>query len=203
MGEIERRKERRKMDENSTKEILDLVDEAHKRGKFNLVDAIKDRAYPEKSVVIYTDVVSARELYEINEKLELSAIAKDAKTYSELEKKAEELATRVSESKLVFLMRGIPQDKVDAIGDSVQSASPTDLSWSKNYITGLVAASIVKVENFAGEADEREFTTEDASRLYSSLPQESWMMLVEAVEQLTLATGIFKGITDAGFLQKS
>jgi hypothetical protein len=54
------------MDENSKDEILELVEEAHKRGKFNLVDAIKDRAYPEKSVVVYTDVVSARELYEIN-----------------------------------------------------------------------------------------------------------------------------------------
>ena len=191
------------MDENKKDEILELVEEAHKRGKFNLVDAIKDRAYPEKSVVVYTDVVSARELYEINEKLELSAIAKDPKTYSELEKKANELAEKVSDSKLTFLMRGIPQDKVDAIGDSVQSNSPMDMSWSKDYISGLVAASIVRVENSSGEVDEREFTKEDASRLYSSLPQESWMMLVEAVEQLTLATGIFKGITDAGFLQKS
>jgi hypothetical protein len=191
------------MDENSKDEILELVEEAHKRGKFNLVDAIKDRAYPEKSVVVYTDVVSARELYELNEKLELSAIAKDPKTYSELEKKANELAEKVSESKLIFLMRGLPQETVDAIGESVQNSSANDLSWSKDYILGLVSASIVKVENYAGEIDERKFTKEDASSLYSSLPQESWMMLVEAVEQLTLATGIFKGITDAGFLQKS
>jgi uncharacterized protein YerC len=191
------------MDENSKDEILELVEEAHKRGKFNLVDAIKDRAYPEKSVVVYTDVVSARELYELNEKLELSAIAKDGKAYSELEKKANELAEKVSDSKLIFLMRGLPQDKVDAIGNSVQSKNPADLSWSKDYVSGLVAASIVRVENHAGDVDEREFTLEDASNLYSSLPQESWMMLVEAVEQLTLATGIFKGITDAGFLQKS
>jgi uncharacterized protein YerC len=192
-----------KMDENSKDEILELVEEAHKRGKFNLVDAIKDRAYPEKSVVVYTDVVSARELYELNEKLELSAIAKDGKAYSELEKKANELAEKVSDSKLTFLMRGLPQDKVDAIGDSVESKSPTDLSWSRDYILSLVSASIVKVENSAGEVDEREFSVADATDLYSLLPQESWMMLVEAVEQLTLATGIFKGITDAGFLQKS
>ena len=191
------------MDENSKDEILELVEEAHKRGKFNLVDAIKDRAYPEKSVVVYTDVVSARELYELNEKLELSAIAKDGKAYSELEKKANELAEKVSDSKLTFLMRGLPQDKVDAIGDSVESKSPTDLSWSRDYILSLVSASIVKVENSAGEVDEREFSVADATDLYSLLPQESWMMLVEAVEQLTLATGIFKGITDAGFLQKS
>jgi hypothetical protein len=191
------------MDENSKDEILELVEEAHKRGKFNLVDAIRDRAYPEKSVVVYTDVVSARELYEINEKLDLSAIARDGEEYSKLEKKAKELAERVSESKLVFLMRGLPQTKVDAIGDSVQPSSSMDLSWSKDYILSLVSASIVKVENHAGEVDEREFTKEDATELYSSLPQDSWMMLVEAVEQLTLATGIFKGITDAGFLQKS
>jgi hypothetical protein len=195
--------ERRKMDENQTQEILELVDEAHKRGKFNLVDAIKDRAYPEKSVTIYTDVVSARELHEINEKLDMAGMAGDTESYDKHQKQAEELASRITESKLIFLMRGVPQDKVDSIGDSVQSDAPTDLSWSKNYILGLVAASIVKVENHAGEVDEREFTAEDSSKLYSSLPQESWMMLVEAVEQLTLATGIFKGITDAGFLQKS
>jgi hypothetical protein len=195
--------ERRKMDENQTQEILELVDEAHKRGKFNLVDAIKDRAYPEKFVTIYTDVVSARELHEINEKLDMAGMAGDTESYDKHQKQAEELASRITESKLIFLMRGVPQDKVDSIGDSVQSDAPTDLSWSKNYILGLVAASIIKVENHAGEVDEREFTAEDSSKLYSSLPQESWMMLVEAVEQLTLATGIFKGITDAGFLQKS
>jgi uncharacterized protein YerC len=195
--------ERRTMDDNSKNEILELVEEAHKPGKFNLADAIKDRAYPEKSVVVYTDIVSARELYQLNEKLDLAAISKDAEGYSKLEKEAKELTDKISKSKLTFFMRGLPQDKVDEIGDLVQSSSSVDLSWSKDYILNLVAASIVNVKNSANEVDERVFTAEDAKALYSSLPQESWIMLVEAVEQLTLATGIFKGITDAGFLPKS
>lgn len=190
-------------EENNIGEILNLVEEAQKRGKFNLVDAIKGRAYPEKQVIIYTDAVAAQKLFDLDKQMSNVASMQDLETYAKLEKEAEILAEEVKQSKLIFNMVGLPQDKVDAINDSVQQDEESGLSWSRHYVASLVAASIKSVENANGEIDERDFTPEDGKALYYALPHESWQALSRTVEQLTLATGIFKGITDAGFLQKS
>jgi hypothetical protein len=195
------------MSEETTKDILaeaiDLVAEAQKPGKFNLADAIKNRSFPEKSVVVYTDILSARKLYDLQEDLETAAFKGDVEEYSKLEEEAKTIAESVKSSKLVFHLKGLAQDVVDRIGDAIDTNDKTDISWSKDYICALLAESITSVENASGDIDDHKFTLEDTKGMYVNLPQESWSLLIEAVEQLTLATGIFKGITDAGFLQKS
>jgi hypothetical protein len=101
-------------------------------------------------------------------------------------------------------MRGIDQEATEKVtdfgGDRVADGT---LDFAKDYTCALVAANIVKVEDAEGNVDERKFTLEDGINLYKNLPTESWLTLVNAMEQLTLATGIFRGITDAGFLPKS
>jgi hypothetical protein len=67
----------------------------------------------------------------------------------------------------------------------------------------LIAANIVSVENANGEVDERLFSKEDVIELRGVLPGESWDKLVATMQKLTLATGYFKGLSDAGFLQMS
>lgn len=190
-------------EETNISEVISLVGEAQKRGKFSLADAIKGRSLPEKSVDIYTDEVSAHALYELNKTMDKAALDADIEKYGILQDEAIELAERVSKSKLTFNMIGLSQVVVDEIGDTVKGENTEDLSWSKNYICSLIAASIKSVEDAEGNIDDSKITLEDATNLYMNLPRESWARLVEAVEQLTLATGIFKGITDAGFLQKS
>lgn len=184
-------------------EVINLVEEAQKRNKFNLADAIKGKARPEKDVTIYTDIVSARELYLLQNEMDIVAMKRDLEAFTELEAKAKELAASVQQSKLVFHMKGLGQEDVDRIGDEAQGENTESLAWSKDYICLLIANSITQVEDADGNIDDSEITLEQAKVMYRELPRESWELLVQAVEQLTLATGVFQGITDAGFLPKS
>lgn len=195
------------MDEQKSEfeEVVSLVNEAQKQNVFNLADAIKGRSAPEKVVTVYTDVQAALELQELNGKMNDFNYIMDEGKFSELEKQAKELSEKISTSKLVFHMRGISQEETEKVTNGVGGDRATDntLEFAKEYTCALVAANIVKVENAKGEVDERKFTIEDAKGLYKNLPTEAWLTLVNTMEQLTLATGIFKGITDAGFLPKS
>jgi hypothetical protein len=187
------------------KEIISLAEEAQKRGKFNLADAIKGRSYPEKTITIFTDAKAAFELKELNDAMNDFDYTEPIEEYEALEKKAQELAKTISDSKLIFKMRGISQEKVQEITSKLEPEGE-DVSgheYTRNFTATLVVSNIVSVENAAGEVDEREFTLEDGIALYQMLPAEGWATLVQTMEQLTLATGVFKGITDAGFLQKS
>lgn len=185
-------------------EVLSLVADAQKKNVFNLVDAIKGRSAPEKVITVYTNLQAGLDLKDVNDKMSDFTYIMDEKKYAELEKQAEELTKEISKSKLVFHMRGIDQEATEKVtdfgGDRVTDGS---LDFAKDYTCALVAANIVKVEDADGNVDERKFTLEDGKQLYKNLPTEAWLTLVNTMEQLTLATGIFKGITDAGFLPKS
>ena len=62
--------------------------------------------------------------------------------------------------------------------------------------------SSMSFTNAEGEEDERLFTIQDANQMRSYLPAEVWGLLVEKMQQLSLASAYFKGLTDAGFLPK-
>lgn len=195
------------MDEQKSEfeEVVSLVNEAQKKNVFNLADAIKGRSAPEKVITVYTDVQTALELQELNGKMNDFNYLTDEVKYAELEKQAKELTEKISASKLIFHMRGISQEENEKVTGNIggDRSSDNTLDFAKEYTCALVAANIVKVENASGEIDERVFTIEDGHELYKNLPVEAWLTLVNTMEQLTLATGIFKGITDAGFLPKS
>ena len=117
------------------------------------------------------------------------------------------------ESKLVFHMRGINQSEIQAIQKRCDEIHPAELDafgnkvngreWLSYWTISLVAANLVRIENANGEIDERLFDAEAGKDLHDYLPKEVWDMLVEKMEQLTLASAYFKGLTDAGFLPKS
>lgn len=185
-------------------EVVSLVADAQKKNVFNLADAIKGRSAPEKVITVYTDMQSALDLKEVNEKMSDFKYIMDESLYAGLEAEAKSLTEKLSKSKLTFYMRGIDQEATEKVtdfgGDRIADGT---LEFAKEYTCALVAANIVKVEDADGNVDERKFTLEDGKALYKNLPVEAWMTLVNTMEQLTLATGIFRGITDAGFLPKS
>lgn len=185
-------------------EVVSLVADAQKKNVFNLADAIKGRSAPEKVITVYTDMQSALDLKEVNEKMSDFKYIMDESLYAGLEAEAKGLTEKLSKSKLTFYMRGIDQEATEKVtdfgGDRIADGT---LEFAKEYTCALVAANIVKVEDADGNVDERKFTLEDGKALYKNLPVEAWMTLVNTMEQLTLATGIFRGITDAGFLPKS
>ena len=188
-------------------ETLSLVKDAQSQGTFNLADVIKGRGYPTKEVSVYTDVESAFKLFELEKQLEVAT--NDVDLYASLDAEAQELAKVVQASKLTFTMRGVSQaevERITAVTDSIagelnEEANPEE--WSKQQACGLVAANIIRVTDADGKVDEHLFTREEVVELRGLLPADAWSVLVATMQKLTLATGFFDGLTDAGFLPKS
>jgi len=183
------------------KEVLAVVEEAQKPGNFNLGEFVKGRGYPQDTVEIYVDVESAYELSKLNDTLVQTT---DEAELTKLEAKAKELSDKIMESKLTFKMRGVDQKQVEAIEESSRKKyQDDDNAWVIDYMCELVASNIVSVTDAKGNVDERVFTGKDVEDLRGYLGSEAWEKLISTMQKLTLATGYFKGLTDAGFLQKS
>ena len=196
-------------EEKITEETLEMVKEAQKQSTFNLAEVIKGRGYPTKDVTVYTDAESAFELIEIED--QMNQMTEASEEYKELEAKANELAELVQKSKLTFHMRGVGQGEVERITDKADQLYKKPKSedeeygsdWFKFYVTSLVASNVVRVTDADGNVDESHYEYEDMLTVRNNLPGDSWGLLVSTMQKLTLATGYFKGLTDAGFLPKS
>jgi hypothetical protein len=198
-------------DEKIIEETLELVREAQKPGVFNLADVIKDRGYPQKDVSIYIDGEAAFQLVELEDRMQaLSESQKSTEDYTKLEEAATALAERLQSSKLTFTMRGVGQGVVERITEKAdklyKKSSDEDeyaSEWFRYYVTSLVASNVVRVTDSDGNVDEREFDFDYMLEIRNNIPAEAWGVLVNTMQKLTLATGYFKGLTDAGFLPKS
>ena len=197
-------------EEKTIQEALEMAKEAAKPGVFNLAEVIQGRGYPEREVHIYTDAASAYKLVELDDKMK-AIQGKDVEEYTRLENEAQEVAEALQKSKLSFLMRGVGQGTVEKVSEEVDArhGKATDNEganaeiWMRDYISGLVASNIVRVTNAEGGVDEHQFTLDEVLTIRNNLPAEAWGVLVATMQKLTLATGYFKGLTDAGFLPKS
>jgi hypothetical protein len=186
--------------------IIDLAEEAKKKGKFSLADAIKGRAYPEKSVEVYIDGGSAFELADVTDRLK--ATDPDSPEYEKLNKEAEELSKKIVDSKLTFHMRGVGQGVVERITKEANDKFGTDgglneAEWVKYYLCALIAENIIKVSDAEGDEDDSKFTVEDIMDLRDAIPVDSWEILIDTMQKLTLASSYFDAATDSGFLPKS
>ena len=186
--------------------VIDIVQEAQKRGKFSLADAIKGRAFPEKAVDVYIDAASAYELAELVEYQK--TVDPLSPEYEELNAKAETLSKAIVDSKLTFHMRGVGQGVVERITKEANDLYPTESAtnneaWSKYYVSALIAENIVKVEDSEGNVDDSKFTLEQVLELRDIVPIDAWEVLIDTMQKLTLASSYFEAVTDAGFLPKS
>lgn len=187
--------------------VIDIVQEAQKRGKFSLADAIKGRAFPVKSVDVYIDAASAYRLLEITE--ELKALDPADEKYEQLQDYSEELGKAIVDSKLTFHMRGVGQGVVERITKEANEKHPVtedgadSPEWIRYYLCALIAENIVKVTDNDGNEDEHKFTVEEIMDLRDIIPIDSWEVLIDTMQKLTLASSYFEAVTDAGFLPKS
>jgi hypothetical protein len=198
-------------EENTTKdagaEALELAEEAQSKKVFNLADAIKGRALPQKTVTIFLDENSAMALVEINDLMNETT---DAETLAKLEAEADELKAKINESALTVAMRGVNQKTIEEVSDMCnekhkvkEGEGPSSLDWMVDYIVTLVARNIVSITTGDGETDEGPFDFDKLNEIRGFIPTAEWNKLVETMQRLTLAGGYFEQLTDAGFLQKS
>ncbi len=195
--------------ETVVQETLKLVENAQSQGVFNLSEVIKGRGYPTKEVTIYLDAEAAFELSELND--EMMGYFDETLT-ADLEKKAEGLVEKIKKSAITFVMRGVSQKMVENVIKKVnEKITPPDNrrefseneEWIKLYIASLVALNIVKAIDANGNVDERQYSAEEMLELRELMSADAWNSIVETMQKLTLASGYFEQLTDAGFLPRS
>lgn len=190
-------------------EAVKLAEQAQDKKVFNLTDFIKNRSYPQAEVIVYLDDEAALEIVSLNDQLVRALSPEEAKP---LEDKIAALADKIKETSLVFKMRGVNQEVIEAIVKKVnlrhnvsskQEADSVTGEWMRDYITMMVGENIVSVTGPDGSVDASHFDYDKTDELRKNLPSSEWAKLVGSMEKLTLAGGYFEQITDAGFLQKS
>ena len=186
--------------------VVDMVEAAQKKGKFSLADAIKDRAFPETAVDVYIDAAAAYEFAELDKLAKTLDV--ESKEYTDTVDKMDELAKQITNSKLTFHMKGVGQGTVEKVTEAANKLYPdaeekNEPDWVKYYLCALIAENVVKVTDVDGNEDDSNFTVEDVIELRGIMPIDSWEVLIDTMQKLTLATSYFDTVTDAGFLPKS
>jgi hypothetical protein len=160
-------------------------------------------------VDIYLDSSAAFELDEMNRELQELINMGKLEEHDKLKEKADKLVEKIKASKLTFHMRGVGQDLVEKITKQADELHPRseetseNPDWIKFYLAALIASNIVKVTDAEGNEDDTKYTAEDILEIRGIIPIDSWEVLIDTMQKLTLAGAYFDAITDAGFLPRS
>lgn len=199
------------MDINGVQETVEKVEEILAPEKFNLVDAIKGKSYPEDYIRVFMDEDAAYRLNKVNKELEVLANLKRDKSEDEqlvfeaLEAEAESLRERLVSTSLKFTLRGRERAVYDKIAEEARAAHPgedEDEARAHAENVGCIAASLVSVENGQGLVDDHEFTAEEIDEISKAMPLGEWYRLLDLMMSLTFANSYFDAAVDAGFLSR-
>lgn len=199
------------MDINGVQETVEKVEEILAPEKFNLVDAIKGKSYPEDYIRVFMDEDAAYRLNKVNKELEVLANLKRDKSEDEqlvfeaLEAEAESLRERLVATSLKFTLRGRERAVYDKIAEEARAAHPgedEDEARAHAENVGCIAASLVSVENGQGLVDDHEFTAEEIDEISKAMPLGEWYRLLDLMMSLTFANSYFDAAVDAGFLSR-
>lgn len=214
-------------------DIEEIVNEAKKPGKFNIVDVVKDRGYPKDEINVFIDENVAFRIAEINEAInsisnQMDSAGADKKALDKLLKQHEEilnarqkLLDEMSEAKYVFHLTGISEGSRQDLFDKAVKKFPIKTVTKMNQVTGEMEDK--EVENVerdryftsllweAGisrivspDGEEQEgITFEEADELRRILPLASLTTITEGLEKMRAATALFMMSVNEDFLAKS
>lgn len=199
-------------------EIKEAVETAKAPGTFNIVNLLKDRAYPEQSVTVYIDEALAYAGSEIDERISTS---KDDAEVEQLTAKREEIVEQLKKSAITFYIKGITESRRNDLVKQSKKKYPVEYTREANPLTGdfvreekpsaerdelftdlLWQASIVRIEDADGNVQENIGFT-DVSNMRSMLPLASVARITEAIEKIRVATAVFMHEVNEDFLPKS
>jgi len=142
--------------------------------------------------------------------LEDTKSAKNAQAeYDKLEAEGQLLADKLEESKVTLGLRGFPNTVVDSLRKKLNAQYPAGIegnaneAWDEAYSAEIVSAAISWTQRAGEEKSTQHISPAVVTKWRNALPEESYAKLVKAVGEVTLATGFFKSLEDAGFLAKS
>lgn len=213
--------------------IEEMVEEAKKPGTFNILDAVKNRAYPTDEVEIFIDEDVAFHVSELNEAIE--RITKDLdkagldkkevdailKRRDEIIEKRQKLIDEMGGTKYVFHLKGISEGTRQDLYDKALEKYPMQYEKNRNPFTG--EQEKVEVDNV--ERD-RYFTSllwqsyivkivapdgsiqeginfDEANELRKIMPLAAITTITEAIEKMRAATALFMLTVNEDFLAKS
>ena len=160
-------------------DIEEILEESKRPGKFRIIDAVKDRAFPEMSLDIYLDEALAFLIAELDEALsEIGNSADKKKALSkkevdEFEKRRDEILNRKDEliekmggAKYVFHIKGISEGKRQDIYDQAIEKFPMKYEKNRNPYTGAL--------------EKEEIDNVDRDRYFTDLLWEAYIVKITA-----------------------
>ena len=214
---------------SDVEEIQEIVAEAKKPGKFNIINVLKDRAYPTVDVTVYLDEEAAylaskmdAKVKEATSELEVLGENKELEEkLSALQEQRDVLISRLSESAYIFTVTGISEGKRDDIIRECDSKYPPKYNEEKNPFTGEVTktevensersdyivdliwqAHIQKITAPNGDVQDS-VTLQDVTEIRRALPIASTASINNAIEKIRTSTALFMLTVDEDFLAKS
>lgn len=173
---------------------MDIVETATAPTEFSVLSFVKDTAYPTGEVVIYTNVVAAKEIERLFAKRQLL----ETKNMDEAEKLTPLIEAAVAEAektKLIFNLRGFPPGIIQQMMEQYNT-DESDTEADPH----LVAKAIISVENAEGAKDGHLWTGDEVNELRGSITPGEWLKLLSAVADVLFNATIFDDAVDAGFL---
>lgn len=214
-------------------DIEEMVEEAKKPGKFNIVDAVKGRSYPKSKVEVFIDEEVAFHVSEINELInnigeEMDKKNVDKKHLDELMAKRdnilserEKLIEEMGGTKYIFHLTGISEGARLDIYDKALAKYPMQYEKNRNpfttevekeeiesnerdrYFTSLLWESHISKIIAPDGSEQDGISYDDALELRRILPVASITSITEAIEKMRLSTALFMMSVNEDFLAKS
>lgn len=177
-----------------------IIAAAQDKGTFNVLDAIKNKAYPQDIVTVYTDVDSAYEIHRLEKQI-ADLGDNDHEQINQLDDVIANLKENIKASSLTFRLRGIGRDLKDAINDEAHlkfpwedrsKADPVDLGEGAEWCNrSYLAAHIVDVTDANGAVDSHKWDEAQISQLRKDLPDEEFLKLLRLMHELSFAATYF------------
>lgn len=203
----------------------DIVAKALKKGNFDFLAAVTDRAYPTIDVPVYLDEVKVQELIklddaiaELDDKAKESYSAKDfLADQGKLISRRDELKEELNAGAYHFIVQGISQERLNQIEEEVEGAFPTEYEEIESPITGAksrVAQDNPKRDEFnvnltrysyikaIRDSQGNEADSMDISQfvlMWNRLPLLSRVKVDIAIQEATIATDFYKQLADEVF----
>ena len=192
--------------------------EASEPGKFNFLDRLANRNYPEEHVTVYLDEAAGLKLKEL---LAQHADAEDGEAAVAIEEKMTAVYERLEASRYTVNLMGISVEEYDAVIDLGLESYPVEYEESVTPLTFqkvktplpseeretlirtvLWSKFIRSVEDVDGNMDDA-ITPEWVAVFLNNLPIMGQMRIKDAVETLRMTTDWMDAIQDEDFFLKS
>jgi hypothetical protein len=205
------------MSDEIMEEVQEVVEAAKAPGTFNILNLLRERAYPEYAVTVYIDEAAAFAGGEIDE---LIASTKDDAEVEKLTDRRDEIIAELKKSAITFHLKGISESRRNDLLKQAKKKYPIEYTRDVNPMSGemvkdekpsperdelftdfLWQASISKIEDAEGNTQEN-IGFADVSNMRSMLPLASIARVTEAIEKIRVATAVFMHEVNEDFLPK-